>query len=75
MFGFLGLKTAEAKLGAAGLDPTVLAREMHAFPRIGYERLEHIRAVDAGATLPAGGMPESVERYVIQGTKPEGAGP
>ena len=67
LFGFLGLKTAQAKLEAAGLVPTVVAREVHGFPRLGYERLDHIRALDAGATLAAGTLPETVERYVVQG--------
>jgi release factor glutamine methyltransferase len=67
LFGFLGLETAQAKVEAAGLAPAVLAREVHAFPRLGYERLEHIRALDAGSTLRPGELPETVERYVVQG--------
>jgi release factor glutamine methyltransferase len=69
LFGFLGVKAALAKLAAVGLEPSILGQETQAFPRIGYERLEHIRALDAEATLPPAGLPTTVERYVIQGTK------
>jgi hypothetical protein len=31
---------------------------------------DHIRALDAEATLPARARPTTVERYVIQGEKP-----
>jgi release factor glutamine methyltransferase len=70
LFGFLGIKAALGKLADAGLEPAVLAQETQAFPRIGYERLEHIRAHDAEGTLPRSGWPATVERYVVQGTKP-----
>src|SRR5207249_1119211 len=53
IFDFLGVKTALAKLEAVGLAPSVLSRETQAFPRIGYERLAHLRAMDREATLPA----------------------
>jgi release factor glutamine methyltransferase len=66
IFDFLGVKTALAKVEAAGLVPIVLARETQAFPRIGYERLEHLRAMDREATLPAG-RPTTVERLAIEG--------
>jgi hypothetical protein len=46
----------------------VLGQETQGFPRIGYERLEHIRALDAEGTLPERGWPATVERYVVQGT-------
>jgi release factor glutamine methyltransferase len=69
IFEFLGLKTAHAKLEAAGFTPRVVARETQSFPRIGYERLDHLRAVDREATLPAHGLPRAVERYVIEGTR------
>jgi len=69
LFGFLGIKAALGKLADAGLEPAVLGQETQAFPRIGYERLEHIRAVDAEGTLPRSGLPATVERYVVQGTK------
>jgi HemK-related putative methylase len=70
LFAFLGQKTACAKLEAAGLTPSILAREVESFPRIGYERLEHIRAVDTEATIPLG-QPETVERLVVQGVLTE----
>lgn len=69
LFAFLGVKAAFAKLSAAGLDPSVLGQETQAFPRIAYERLEHIRGLDAEATLPPTGLPATVERYVLQGIK------
>jgi release factor glutamine methyltransferase len=73
LFGFLGVKAALARLHAAGFEPAILGQETQAFPRIGYERIEHIRALDAEGTLPPGGWPETVERYVIQGTRTEAA--
>jgi release factor glutamine methyltransferase len=69
MFGFLGPKAACSRLEAVGLEPSILARETHGFPRIGYERLEHIRGLDAEATLPAVGMPATVERLLVQGVR------
>jgi len=70
LFAFLGQKTAFAKLEAAGLTPSILARESESFPRIGYERLEHIRAIDPEASVPLG-QPETVERLVVQGVLTE----
>ena len=72
LFGFLGIKAALGKHADAGLEPAILGQETQAFPRIGYERLEHIRAVDAEGTLPRSGLPATVERYVVQGTKAKG---
>ena len=69
MFGFRGPTGACARLEAAGLEPSILARERQGFPRIGYERLEHIRGLDAEATLPAVGIPASVDRLVVQGVR------
>jgi len=69
LFGFLGVKAALGKLAGAGLEPMILAQETQAFPRIGYERIEHIRAFDAEATLPAHSLPATVERYVVQGAR------
>ena len=67
IFGFLGRASAFARLQARGLTPSVVATETQSFPRIGYERLDHIRAHDAEGTLPGAGMPDTVERLVIQG--------
>jgi release factor glutamine methyltransferase len=67
LFGFLGIERARATLRAAGLDPAVLARETHPFPRIGYERLDHLRTVDPERTIPRDTLPRSVERYVVAG--------
>ena len=69
LFGFLGIKAALGKLADAGLEPAILGQETQGFPRIGYERLEHIRALDTEGTLPRSGWPATVERYVVQGTK------
>jgi len=66
IFAFLGCKSAFARLEAAGLTPRIVAREVQSFPRIGFERLEHLREIDAEATLPAG-LPDRVERFVIEG--------
>jgi methylase of polypeptide subunit release factors len=67
IFAFLGWKAAFARLEAAGLTPSIVASETQAFPRIGFERLDHIRALDAEATVAAG-APTTVERFVIEGT-------
>ena len=69
IFAFLGCKSAFARLEAAGLAPRIIASEVQSFPRIGFERLEHLRAMDVEATLPPG-MPERVERFVIEGRRP-----
>jgi release factor glutamine methyltransferase len=69
IFEFLGRKTAHEKLEAVGLAPRVVAQETQSFPRIGYERVEHLRAIDREATLPAHGLPRTVERYIIEGTR------
>ena len=69
IFEFLGLKHAHEKLEAVGLVPRVVARETQSFPRIGYERLEHLRAIDRESTLPAHGLPRTVERYIVEGTR------
>ena len=70
IFAFLGPKTAFAKVEAAGLVPAVVATETQSFPRIGFERLDHLRALDAEHTLPPAGVPTSVERLVIEGRRP-----
>jgi release factor glutamine methyltransferase len=67
IFAFLGVKSALARLAANGFEPSILGQETQGFPRIGYERLDHLRALDAEATLPAHGPPATVERYVVQG--------
>jgi release factor glutamine methyltransferase len=69
IFEFLGLKTAHEKLERAGFAPRVLARETQSFPRIGYERLDYLRTVDPEATLPQRGLPRTVERFIIEGTR------
>ena len=69
IFAFLGQKAAFAKLEAAGLTPSIVAREVQSFPRIGYERLEHIRALDNEDSVSAG-QPETIDRLVIQGVLP-----
>ncbi len=66
LFAFLGRKAAFARLERQGFAPSVLAAEAQAFPRIGYERLDHIRSLDREGTLPPG-VPSSVERLLVQG--------
>ncbi|OLC01046.1 MAG: hypothetical protein AUH30_01120 [Candidatus Rokubacteria bacterium 13_1_40CM_68_15] len=68
IFGFLGRKSAFARLEARGFSPAVLGSEVQTFPRIGYERLEHIRSVDTEGAL-ASGVPTTVERLIVQGTR------
>ena len=70
IFGFLGRKAAFARLEAAGLAPGVVAAETQPFPRLAYERLDHIRALDAEGTLPPRGLPASVERLMLRGVAP-----
>jgi release factor glutamine methyltransferase len=70
LFAFLGRKTAFAKVEAAGLVPTVVASETQAFPRIGFERLDHLRALDAERTLGGAGVPTTVERLLVEGRRP-----
>ena len=65
IFAFLGRKAAFAKCEAAGLTPRIAASETQSFPRIGYERLDHLRGLDAEGTLTVG-IPERVERFVIE---------
>ena len=70
IFAFLGRQRALAKLDAAGFVPAVVAAEVQSFPRIGFERLDHLRAHDAEGTIPAVGLPSTVERFIVQGTRP-----
>jgi release factor glutamine methyltransferase len=70
IFAFLGLKRGLAKLEARGLAPAIIGRETQPFPRIGYERLDHIRGLDVEGVLSKTELPDTVERFVIQGTKP-----
>jgi release factor glutamine methyltransferase len=69
IFAFLGRKAALARCEAAGLVPRIVAGETQPFPRIGYERLEHLRALDAEGTLGRG-IPDHVERFVVEGRLP-----
>ncbi len=69
IFAFLGLKTAFGKLEAVGLGPSVLGSEVQSFPRIGYERLDHIRSLDREGVLSGVGVPRTTERFVVQGTR------
>ena len=66
IFAFLGRKAAFARCEAAGLSPRIVASELQSFPRIGYERLEHLRAVDAEDSIGTV-LPEHVERFVVEG--------
>jgi release factor glutamine methyltransferase len=75
IFGFLGRKIALAKAEAAGLVPSVIGAEIQSFPRIGYERIDHLRSLDVEGTLPPEGMPRTVERLVIEAVRPLGGEP
>lgn len=68
IFAFLGRKKAFAKLEAVGLTPAIIGSETQSFPRLGYERIAHIRRVDPEGTVPRSELPTDVERFVIQGT-------
>ena len=70
IFAFLGRKQTFAKLEAAGFVPAIVASEVQSFPRIGFERLDHLREFDAEGTIPRAGMPVTVERFIVQGTLP-----
>jgi HemK-related putative methylase len=70
IFAFLGRKQAFSKLEAAGFVPAIVASEVQSFPRIGFERLDHLRALDAEGTIPRAGVPANVERFIVQGTLP-----
>ena len=69
IFAFLGRKAALARCEAVGLVPRIVAGETQSFPRIAYERLEHLRALDAEGTLGRG-VPDHVERFVVEGRLP-----
>ena len=67
IFAFLGRKAAFARLEARGFAPSIIASEQQGFPRIGFERLEHLRTIDTEGTLTGRGLPSTIERFVIQG--------
>ena len=69
LFGFLGVERALEKLRAAGLVPSVLARDEQPFPRIARERLEYIRGVSPEAASLEG-RPAACARLVVCGAKP-----
>ncbi|MBI4593157.1 MAG: methyltransferase [Candidatus Rokubacteria bacterium] len=74
IFAFLGRKAAFAKLEAVGLTPSIVASEVQAFPRIGYERLDHLLSVDGEGTLPRDRVPTTVERFIIEGRRDRSRG-
>lgn len=67
LFAFLGRKQALRKLETAGFAPAIVASEIQSFPRIGFERLDHLRALDIEGTIPRTTMPATVERLIVQG--------
>jgi len=67
IFAFLGKKRALAALETRGFTPSLVASETQSFPRIGYERLDYLRSLDAEGTIPTHEMPRTVERFVVQG--------
>jgi release factor glutamine methyltransferase len=64
-FAFLGIRRALAKVEAAGLQGSILGRELHPFPRIGLERLTHIRSLDDERTIREDDGRLFVERLVV----------
>ncbi|MBI3455902.1 MAG: tRNA (adenine(22)-N(1))-methyltransferase TrmK [Candidatus Rokubacteria bacterium] len=68
IFAFLGERKGLAKLEAVGLVARVAARETQPFPRLGYERLPHIRAYDVEGTLPRA-VPRTVDRLLLEGRR------
>lgn len=68
LFGFLGVRRALDTLQAAGLEPSILAREDQPFPRIARERLEYIRSVDAEGILLVD-RPATCLRLILCGKK------
>lgn len=67
LFDFLGEQNGLRRLKEVGLSPAVLAQEILPFPRLGRERMEHIRSVNAEGTLPPTGIPATCKRLVICG--------
>lgn len=70
LFAFLGIERAQATLRAAGLEPVVVDCQPQSFPRIGYERLDYLRRLDAESTIPRDALPRTVDRYVVAGRRP-----
>lgn len=70
IFAFLGRKRAFARVEAAGLVPAVVASETQRFPRLGFERLAYLRALDVEQTIPVHEAPATVERLMIEGRQP-----
>jgi release factor glutamine methyltransferase len=68
LFGFLGRDRALDRLRRAGLRPEVLALEAEPFPRLGRERLAHLRSLDLQGMLPDG-CPPTCDRLVLCGEK------
>ena len=64
-FAFLGIRRALAKVEAAGLQGSIVGRELHPFPRVGLERLDHIRARDDEGTIREEGGRLTIERLVV----------
>jgi HemK-related putative methylase len=71
IFAFLGRTAALARLESRGFSARIIASARQGFPRIGFERLDHLRKVDAEGVLVGPGLPSTVERFVIQGTLTE----
>lgn len=74
LFSFLGVQRAVAALEGHGLAGRVVAREPQPFPRIGFERLDYIRGLDAEGTIRIEGGRVVCDRLVLSGTRQEGRG-
>jgi release factor glutamine methyltransferase len=69
-FAFLGVRRALAKVEAAGLRGRIVGREVHPFPRVGLERLDHIRSLDDEGAIREEGGRLFVERLVVGAAVP-----
>ena len=69
-FAFLGIRRALGKVEAAGLKGSIVGREVHPFPRVGLERLDHIRSHDDEGAIREEGGRLLIERLVVGAAKP-----
>ena len=69
-FAFLGIRRALAKVEAAGLQGSIVGRELHPFPRVGLERLDYIRSLDDEGTIREEGGRLFIERLVVGAAQP-----
>jgi release factor glutamine methyltransferase len=68
LFDFLGVERGMERLRAVGLEAQVVARGTQPFPRLARERLEYIRTVCGGSSIPEA-RPVTCGRLILCGTK------